>query len=107
MESEQMLQAVKEALDGSKVPFAYDNWPEGKNPGMPYGVYYEESTNPFYADGVAYYEAHRIVILLYLKRRSFLVERRLKKSLDAFAYTQEINRIDSEDCFEIQYEIEV
>ena len=54
-----------------------------------------------------YYSQNSIQVELYLKYRSFLVERKVEKALKAFAWEKSVDYLSSERCYEIIYEIEV
>ena len=101
------LEKVKEALEKTGLPVVYGAFPEAGAPPLPVICYLETDSDNFYADGVVYYAQNSIQVELYLKNRSFLVERKVEKALKAFAWEKSVDYLSSERCYQIIYEIEV
>ena len=92
---------------GMGIPFAFHHW--DKPPAMPYGVYFDDDTSNFAADGVAYFVILRFNIELYSRQRDPTLEARMEAVLDgAGLYWEKTSTyIDSERFYQIAYEIEV
>lgn len=101
------LEELKIKLDGTGLPVVYGDFPEENAPALPVICYQETDSNNFFADGEVYYGQNSIQVELYLKHRSFLVERKVEKALKDFAWEKSIDYLDSEKCYQIVYEIEV
>lgn len=101
------LEELKASLEATGLPVVYGAFPESDAPALPVICYLETDSNNFYADGVVYYSQNSIQVELYLKYRSFLVERKVEKALKAFAWEKSVDYLSSERCYEIIYEIEV
>lgn len=101
------LEELKKVLEKTGLPVVYGTFPEADAPPLPVICYLETDSNNFYADGVVYYSQNSIQVELYLKYRSFLVERKVEKALKEFAWEKSVDYLSSERCFQIIYEIEV
>lgn len=101
----QELQALLEG--GTGIPFAFHHWE--KPPSMPYGVYFDDSTNNFAADDIAYLVVRSFNLELYTRQRDPELEERMEALLDGAGlyWDKYVNYIDSERFFQISYEIEV
>lgn len=76
---------------------------------MPYGVYFDDHTNNFSADGIAYLVIRNFNIELYVRQRDPGLEGRLEDILTAaeLYWDKDAAYIDSERFYQISYEIEV
>lgn len=104
------LAEVLSVLEGSNLPVVYRAWPEDDAPALPWIAYLEGSSDNDPADGVAYFKAKRIRVELYTKTKDPASEAALEAALDAagiFWNKTEETYIDTEDCVETVYEIEV
>lgn len=101
------LEELKESLEKTGLPVVYGAFPEKDAPALPVICYLETESNVFYADGKVYYSENRMQVELYLKYRSFLVERKVEKALKDFAWEKSVDYLSSERCYQIIYEIEV
>lgn len=100
-------QRLKEPLEGLGIPFAFHHW--DRPPQMPYGVYFDDSTDNFEADNIAYVVIRHFNIELYVRQRDQDLEGRMEKILtDADLYwDKDSTYVASERFFKISYEIEV
>ena len=76
---------------------------------MPYGVYFDDHTNNFSADGIVYLVIRNFNIELYVRQRDPDLEGRLEDILTAaeLYWDKDAAYIDSERFYQIAYEIEV
>lgn len=100
-------QDLKDLLDELGIPFTFHHWE--KPPQMPYGLYFDDSTDNFEADDIAYAVIRHFNIELYVRQRDPDLEERLETILtDAGIYWDKYAAyIDSERYYQISYEIEV
>lgn len=103
--SYQELQAL--LSEGMGIPFAFHHW--DKPPAMPYGVYFDDSTDNFGADGGVYHVVRHFNIELYTRQREPAREAQLEALLDGagFYWDKDAAYIGSERFYQIAYEIEV
>ena len=100
-------QEMEELLAPLGVPFSFHHWEAP--PPMPYGVYFDDSTDNFEADDTAYAVIRRFNIELYVRQRDPALEGRLEDILTAadLYWDKYAAYIDSERFHQIAYEIEV
>lgn len=94
-------------LNSGTIPFAYHQWE--KPPALPWGVFRLVNQSKFYADGELYYAVRQYDIELYTDKKDPDAEKAVEQLLDGVGITFVKNEtyIDSEQLFEIIYEIEV
>lgn len=92
---------------GLGIPFVFHHW--DKPPAMPYGVYFDDSTNNFAADDRVYLVIRHFIIELYVRQRDPVLEARAEELLDGAGlyWDKDTTYIDSERFYQISYEIEV
>lgn len=93
---------------GMGIPFAFHHW--DAPPPMPYGVYFDDHTENFGADGVVYHVVRPVNIELYARQRDPALEGRMERLLDGAGlfwdkYAEYLG--DTERAYQISYEIEV
>lgn len=100
-------QELKELLEGAGIPFAFHHWE--RPPQMPYGVYFDDHTDNFMADNIAYLVVRHVVIELYVRQRDPKLEERLEAVLTGAGlyWDKSATYIDSERFYQISYETEV
>lgn len=100
-------QELKELLETSGIKFAFHHWEHP--PKMPYGVYFDDYTDNFAADDIAYVTIRHFIIELYVRQRDPDLESRLENILTAAGlfWDKDIVYIDSERFYQISYETEV
>lgn len=100
-------QELEQMLAPMGIPFKFHHWE--KPPAMPYGVYFDDYTNNFEADDIAYAVFRHVNIELYARQRDPELESRLEDILTAaeLYWDKDTTYIDSERFYQISYEIEV
>lgn len=101
------LKELKAILESSGLPVTYRAWPEGEAPTLPYICYLSTGSSNFAADGVVYEEFQRVQIELYTKLKDEETEDKVEQTLSSFVWEKTEEYIDSEECYQILYEIEV
>lgn len=103
------LQEFKPVLDGTGFPVAYQAFPEGDAPALPFLCYHSPYTNNFAADGVAYATINHINVELYTQVKDPATEEKVEAALtQAGIYWEKSETyLEDEKCFQILYEIEV
>lgn len=93
---------------GAEIPFAFHHWE--RPPAMPFGVYFDDSTDNFGADGIAYHVVRRFNIELYTRQRDPELEAQIEAVLDGAGLFWDKTATylgDTERAYQISYEIEV
>lgn len=100
-------QALEQLLAPLGIPFAFHHWENP--PKMPYGVYFDNYTDNFVADGIAYVVFTHVNIELYVRQRDPDLEGRLEDILTAaeLYWDKSVSWVESERYFQVAYEIEV
>lgn len=101
------LEEIKSALESTGFPVTYRSWPERKAPSMPYICYYVSGSDNFAADGMVYYPVNQIQVELYTELKDTEAEAALETALASFYWNKTETYIDTEQCYQIVYEIEV
>lgn len=98
---------LHDLLETSGIQFAFHHWE--KPPAIPYGVYFDDRTENFGADGIAYLVVRHFNIELYVRQRDPELESRLESVLTGagFFWDKDADYIESERFYQISYEIEV
>lgn len=100
-------QELEQLLAPLEIPFTFHHWENP--PAMPYGVYFDDYTDNFEADDIAYAVIRHFNIELYERQRDPDLEGRLEKILTAadLYWDKDATYIDSERFYQVAYEIEV
>lgn len=100
-------QELEQLLAPLGIPFTFHHWE--KPPAMPYGVYFDDYTDNFEADDIAYAVIRHFNIELYVRQRDPALEKSLEDILTAadLYWDKDATYIDSERFYQIAYEIEV
>ena len=101
------LKKFKSILESAGFPVTYRSWPESKAPPMPYICYYVSGSDNFAADGAVYYSVHQLQVELYTELKEPETEAALETALASFYWNRTETYIDTENCYQIAYEIEV
>lgn len=101
------LDELEELLKTSGLPVAYRAWKPKSAPSLPYICYLVAFSENFYADGVVYQKVDHVQIELYTKHKDPVAEGRVEKALASFVWDKIETYLDSEQCYQILYEIEV
>lgn len=94
-------------LEPTGLPWAYHHWEQPPPP--PYGVYLDNSYDPFYADNRNYFNVRRVRLEVYSGHRDAPLDARVEAALDAASvpYEADFEYLESEQLYESIYEIEV
>jgi len=100
-------QELEQLLAPLGIPFTFHHWE--RPPKMPYGVYFDDYTDNFAADSIAYVVIRHFNIEIYVRQRDSALESRLEAILtEAELYwDKDSSYIDSERFYQVAYEIEV
>lgn len=100
-------QELEQLLAPLGIPFTFHHWE--KPPAMPYGVYFDDSTDNFAADGIVYAVIQNFNIELYVRQRDPALEKRLEDLFTAAGlyWDKDAAYIDSKRFYQIAYEVEV
>ncbi len=101
------LQQVLKRLNTTGLPVTYRFWPEGAAPPLPFLCYFAAGSNNFAADGVVYEAITAVTIELYTKYKDTAAEELVEAALAPFYWEKEETFLESEQCYETIYEIEV
>lgn len=101
------LENVVKALKETELPVTYRFFPENEAPSLPYICYLTQGSNNFPADGQVYYSVKRIQIELYTKHKQPDIEGKVETVLSPYYWEKTEEYIDSEQCYQILYELEV
>lgn len=103
------LEQLSAILKQTGYPVAFESFSKKEAPAMPYICYLAPQVNNFYADGVVYYSATRISVMLYTNLRDLTAEGKVEAVLTAngITWTKDADYNEREKCYEIIYEIEV
>lgn len=91
------------------LPYAYYKFPEGTAQSPPFVVFFFTDTNDLYADEENYQRIVTLNIELYTREKDFDTEATVEGILknNNLTYYKEENFIDSEQMWQIAYEMEV
>ena len=101
------LQALATLLAGTGLPVTYRAWPVKKAPPLPYICYFVGYSNNFAADGKVYHPINHIQVELYTRRKDPAAEEAVESALLDLYWDKTETYIDTEQCYQILYEIEV
>lgn len=101
------LEQIAALLETTGLPVAFQQWPEGEAPPMPYLVYLSPYTNNFAADGTAYFVANHVQVELYTKLKDPVSEDKVEEALSSVFWEKSQTYLDTEKCYQTIYEIEV
>ena len=92
-----------------ELPFAYHHFAEGESPEPPFLIYVTPGSNNFGADGKVYFKAKQLDVELYTDKKMPELEEQVEAVLaqHEIYYTKTETFIDSEELYEVLYEMEV
>lgn len=104
-----ILHDLKALLKTTGMPVTYHHWEIGEVPPLPYLIYYEDSSDPFYADNRVYQQVIGVTVELYTDRKDPAIEEKLETVMDHsdIAYTIYENYLESEQMYLRGYEFEI
>lgn len=96
---------VKLMLDGTGLPVAYYQWPEGLAPSLPYLVYFYPNSSDLIADDSNYQAINSLIVELYTENKDLLSEAKVETALKAngLVYQRQESYIDSESMYEVAF----
>lgn len=88
---------------------AYDFFPVGAAPALPFAVWRSPSIDAFGADNINFYNALDIEIEVLTEKRDLTREATIEDKLTAngIFYTKNAVYLDDEKCYQILYEMEI
>lgn len=91
------------------LPYAYYQFPEGTAQAPPFVVFFYANTDDVFADDTNYQRIATLNIELYTSEKDFTTESTVEQILtnNNLTYYKEENYIDSEQMWQIAYEMEV
>lgn len=91
------------------LPYAYYQFPEGTAQAPPFVVFFYADTDDVFADDTNYQRIATLNIELYTSEKDFATESTIEQILtnNNLTYYKEENYIDSEQMWQIAYEMEV
>lgn len=95
------------ALQALGVPVAYDHFVEGESPAPPFICYLAPRSHNFFADDMVFEKIERIQVELYTDRKDPSLEAKVENALASFCWEKTEVYLDTENLYEILYEIEV
>ena len=89
--------------------FAYHHFAEGESPAPPFLLFLSPGENTFSADNLAYFSCKQLDIELYTDKKQPELEEQVESVLSQHEiyYTKTETFIDSEELYEVLYEMEV
>ena len=100
---------VAEMMEEMGLPFAYHHYAEGESHEPPFLLFLSPRENTFSADNLAYFSCKQLDIELYTDKKLPELEEQVEAVLaqHEIYYTKTELFIDSEELYEVLYEMEV
>lgn len=91
------------------LPYAYFQFPKNTGQAPPFILFFYSQQDDLFADDTNYQKIAKLNIELYTKEKDFAREEAVENVLQSygFSYYKEENYIDTEQMFQIAYEMEV
>lgn len=91
------------------LPYAYFQFPKNTGQAPPFVLFFYSQQDGLFADDTNYQKIAKLNIELYTKEKDFAREEAVENVLQSygFSYYKEENYIDTEQMFQIAYEMEV
>lgn len=101
------LFTILNSITGFKDKVAYRMFPVGAAPALPFIVYYSQGTDNQFGDNKTYHVVEDINICLYSRQKDTTSESAIESALNNsnIPWNKSEAYIDSEECYEITYEI--
>ncbi|MCI5680176.1 MAG: hypothetical protein MR278_09440 [Bacteroidales bacterium] len=99
------IEEIKKMLEATGLPVAYDHFKKQTDP--PFLVYLLPESRNIIADDCVYQGKVLVRIELYTDKKDPELEKVVETALADMVWTKEETYIDSEEMFEIMYEMEV
>ena len=100
---------IAEMMEEMGLPFAYHHFAEGESPAPPFLLFLSPGENTFSADNLTYFSCKQLDIELYTDKKLPELEEQVETVLaqHEIYYTKTELFIDSEELYEVLYEMEV
>ena len=100
---------IAEMMEEMGLPFAYHHFAEGESPAPPFLLFLSPRGNTFSADNLAYFSCKQLDIELYTDKKLPELEEQVEAVLaqHEIYYKKTELFIDSEELYEVLYEMEV
>lgn len=100
---------VNSLIKSFGLPYAYYQFPEGTAQKTPFVCYFFSTSDDLFADNTNYQDIRVLNIELYTDEKDFSLESSIEAILkqNNLTYYKEENMIDSENMWQIAYEMEV
>ena len=100
---------IAEMMEEMGLPFAYHHFAEDESPAPPFLLFLSPRENTFSADNLAYFSCKQLDIELYTDKKLPELEEQVETVLaqHEIYYTKTELFIDSEELYEVLYEMEV
>ena len=102
----EMMQSLAESLE---VPYTYFAFKETDEVNLPYILFYYPASDDLYADGTNFVRITELDIEFYSQNKDFEKEKAIEEFLisSGMAFAKSEAYLDSENCFETIYTMEV
>lgn len=100
---------IHDMMQEMDLPFAYHHFAEGESPNPPFLLFLSPGEHTFSADNNRYFSSKQLDIELYTDRKQPETERQVEAVLRRYHifYQKSEQWIDSEQFYEVLYEMEV
>lgn len=103
------LQQVNQMVSSMGLPYSYYQFTEDTAQAPPFICFFYGPSDDLYADNSNYQDIRQLNIELYTTTKDFALERTIENilKLNGFSFYREENFIESENLWQIAYEMEV
>lgn len=99
------IEEIKTLLEQTGLPVAYHHFSQQMNP--PFLVYLLPESRNITADDCVYQRGQLVRVELYTAKKDLEIEKKVENVLSDMVWSRSETYIDSEDMYEIVYEMEV
>lgn len=103
------LNTLLDSIPGFKDKVTYRAWQIGQAPALPYICYLSNGSDNILADDKVYKKRLRVDIELYSALKDIASEEAIEDALDAndIPWEKDEEYIDSENCYQVTYEVTI
>lgn len=101
------LAELKTLLTGTGYPVSFSSVPLDNDTARPYITFFQDADRNFAADGIVYYSRKVIIVRLYTDTRDEATEAVVEAALSSLYWSKDIEYLDDQKIYEIQYSVEV
>lgn len=103
------LVEVNKMVESIGLPYEYYEFKEGESPNPPFICFFYGPSDDLYADNENYQDIRKLNIELYTSFKDFALEKTIENilKLNGLSFYREENFIESEQIWQIAYEMEV